>query len=48
MTFSPEFGPPNYMARLPFTQEPVADLWETCLWMGDHFRSEFDRWQLGK
>ncbi len=28
-----EFGPPNYMVTLPFTRKPVADLWETNLYM---------------
>ncbi|TDL74740.1 sugar phosphate isomerase/epimerase [Rhodococcus qingshengii] len=33
LTFTPEFGPPQYMPRLPFTDQPVADLWKVCLWM---------------
>ncbi|NRF91944.1 sugar phosphate isomerase/epimerase [Paenibacillus frigoriresistens] len=33
LTFTPEFGPPGYMPALPFTKQPVADLWDMCLWM---------------
>ena len=28
VTVTPEFGPPHYMHTLPYSQEPVADLWE--------------------
>ena len=28
-----EFGPPNFMPVLPYTQQPVANLWEINLWM---------------
>ncbi|MDR6553268.1 sugar phosphate isomerase/epimerase [Paenibacillus qinlingensis] len=31
-TFTPEFGPPGYMHTLPYTRQPVADLWEVCDW----------------
>ena len=40
-TVDPEFGPPGYMHTLPYTQQPVADLWDICLWMADRLRS---RW----
>lgn len=40
-TVTPEFGPPGYMHTLPFTRQPVSDLWETCLWMGAHLRKTF-------
>ncbi|MEH7482511.1 TIM barrel protein [Neobacillus drentensis] len=33
LIFTPEFGPPPYMPRLPFTNQPVSDLWQVCLWM---------------
>jgi hypothetical protein len=36
----PEFGPPGYMQTLPFTRQPVADLWEVCLWMRDKLKAE--------
>lgn len=40
-TFNPEFGPPNYMPTLPYSQEPVADLWEVCVWMARRFEQRF-------
>ncbi|WP_028608738.1 sugar phosphate isomerase/epimerase family protein [Paenibacillus harenae] len=36
-TFTAEFGPPGYMPTIPYTNEPVADLWEVNQWMTDHF-----------
>jgi sugar phosphate isomerase/epimerase len=34
LSFDPEFGPPPYyLPTLPFTETPVADLWEICGWM---------------
>jgi hypothetical protein len=30
---TPEFGPPDYMHTLPYSNLPVADLWEVCNWM---------------
>ena len=42
LSFDPEFGPPGtYMPAVPYTLEPLADLWGTCLWMADRFRSLF-------
>ncbi len=32
-TITPEFGTDGYLHRLPFTQAPVADLWETNVWI---------------
>lgn len=32
LTFTPEYGPPNYLHTLPHTSVPVADLWNVCLW----------------
>ncbi|KAA3646627.1 MAG: hypothetical protein DWQ07_10490 [Chloroflexi bacterium] len=31
-TFTPEYGPPPYLHTLPHSNEPVADLWEICVW----------------
>lgn len=28
LTICPEFGPPDYMPTLPYTRQPLADLWE--------------------
>lgn len=41
VTFTPEFGPPGYMHTLPFTNQPVVDLWDVCLAMGHRFRERF-------
>lgn len=35
LTFTAEFGPPGYMPTLPFTNQPVTDLWDVCLWMAN-------------
>lgn len=40
-TVTPEFGPPDYLHTLPHTRQPVADLWEICLWMKDRLRRRF-------
>lgn len=32
LTFTPEYGPPNYLHTLPHTNVPVANLWQVCLW----------------
>ncbi|MCW3059257.1 MAG: xylose isomerase protein [Capsulimonas sp.] len=39
--FTPEYGPPTYMPVLPYTQEPVGDLWEICLYSANRVR---ERW----
>ncbi|MFB5189488.1 sugar phosphate isomerase/epimerase family protein [Alicyclobacillus fastidiosus] len=41
-TFTPEFGPPKYMHTLPFTDQPVVDLWEICSAMGQRFKERFE------
>ena len=41
-TFNPEFGPPTYMPTLPHTRQPVADLWEVCLWTAKRFEQRFN------
>jgi sugar phosphate isomerase/epimerase len=33
LTITPEFGPPAYMHTLPFTNLPVADVWEINVYM---------------
>ena len=40
---TPEFGPPDYMHTLPFTRQPVADLWEICNWMAERQAKRFAR-----
>jgi hypothetical protein len=32
-TLTPEFGPPDYLHTLPYSNMPVADLREICNWM---------------
>jgi len=39
LTVTPEYGPPSYMQTIPFTNKPVADLWEVCLWSAERFRN---------
>jgi sugar phosphate isomerase/epimerase len=40
-TLTPEFGPPNYMHTLPFTNVPVTDLWGICDWMAERQQERF-------
>lgn len=44
-TMTPEFGPDGYLHTLPFTQQPVADLWEVNAWMGRTEREHFRAWR---
>jgi sugar phosphate isomerase/epimerase len=44
-TITPEYGPPGYMHTLPFTNHPVSDLWEVCLWMRNHFAERFSHYE---
>ena len=38
LTICPEFGPPGYMATLPGTGKPVADLWAINTYMKDFLK----------
>lgn len=38
LTFTPEYGPPNYLHTLPHTNVPVSDLWTVCLWGAERAR----------
>ncbi len=40
LTFTPEYGPPNYLHTLPHTNVPVADLWNVCLWAAERARQQ--------
>lgn len=40
-TMTPEFGPDGYLHTLPFTGEPLADLWEINQWIGHRQRDRF-------
>jgi len=35
LTITPEFGPPNYMHTLPYTNLPVGDVWDINVYMKD-------------
>lgn len=41
LTFTPEYGPPMYLHTLPYTNVPVADLWEICVWGMQRARQVF-------
>ena len=41
LTINPEFGPPPYQPIDPRSGEPLADIWDVCLWMTERFRA---RW----
>lgn len=43
-TMTPEFGPDGYLHTLPFTQAPIADLWEINCWMGTTEAKHFDHY----
>jgi hypothetical protein len=47
ITMTPEFGPDGYLHLEPFTQKPVADIWELNCWTGGRLREEFDRFVRG-
>lgn len=38
LTISTEFGPPPYLQTLPYTRQPIANLWEINLWMRDYLK----------
>ncbi len=42
-TLTPESGPDGYLHHEPFTQKPVADLWEINRWMGHRQRDRFSQ-----
>ncbi len=41
MTLTPEFGNEGYLHHLPYTNVPVADLWDVCTWQGGRQRERF-------
>lgn len=40
-TMTPEFGAEGYLQTLPFTGQPVADLWDVICWMSRRQRDRF-------
>ncbi len=43
VTILTEFGPPNYLPALPYTQQPVADQWEINVYMMKTLRARYGR-----
>lgn len=41
MTFTPEFGPPGYMPTLPYTRQPIIDLWNVNEWIRVYFEQQY-------
>ena len=42
-TMTPVFGPDGYLQCAPFTQKPVADLWDINTWIGHRQRERFNQ-----
>lgn len=40
-TLTPEYGPPGYLHTLPWTRQPVADLWEISDWQAQRAAAQF-------
>lgn len=40
LTITPEFGPYPYVPMLPYTQQPVADVWEINVYMKDLLKTK--------
>ncbi len=38
LTVVPEYGPAPYLPALPYTQQPVADVWDICKWQMERLR----------
>ena len=43
LTMTTEFGPPNYMATVPFTHQPLANLWEVNTHMMQLWRKRYQK-----
>ncbi len=43
ITFLTEFGPPNYLATLPFTNQPVANQWEINVHMLNLIKARYKK-----
>jgi sugar phosphate isomerase/epimerase len=41
LTMTAEFGPPNYMPMVPFTRQPLADLWDVNAYMMQLWRERY-------
>lgn len=40
-SMTPEFGPDGYLHHIPFSEEPVGDLWQINNWMRERERTHF-------
>ena len=47
-TMTPEFGPDRYLHTLPFTDMPVADLWQINRWMAETEQRHYRRFTAGR
>lgn len=43
-TMTPEFLWDGYMGTLPYTQQPLSDVWEITCWMAQRQRQRFESW----
>lgn len=43
-TMTPEFLWDGYMATLPYTQQPLGNVWEITIWMAQRQRQRFEAW----
>ena len=43
VTMTPEFGPDGYLQAAPFTQVPVADLWEVNRWIAGRLGERLEK-----
>ena len=41
LTFLTEFGPPNYMPTMPYTQQPLSNQWEINVYMMQLLRKRY-------
>ncbi len=44
-TMTPEFGPDGYLHQLPFSKQPVAELWQINTWMAQTELAHFNRFK---
>ncbi|MEM8969218.1 MAG: TIM barrel protein [Bacteroidota bacterium] len=41
LTMTTEFGPPHYLATVPYTQQPLADQWDINVYMMEQWRKRY-------
>jgi hypothetical protein len=41
LSFTPEYGPPNYQQTVPYTRQPLADIWEIARWTRDRMKKKW-------